>query len=681
MNKIASFDVFDTVLTRAIGSPESNFLLLGRKLKTLSLIDCSAEVFARVRANAESRAFQNAGGLDSKVNLPQIYAEVGMALRLSEAELDPLMKAEQKLEMEILRPVPRAQEIVQSARDRHKHIAFLSDMYLGTEFIQSQLAHHGLYTNGDRCYVSCDYAKSKASGALFREFLHRERVPAQAVEHCGNNSWSDVHAPQQVGIETKPFPEGNLNRYEEILESHTWATEGLSSAMAGASRLARLTVPASSQREEALRDVSASIAAPLVTGFTLWVLRRAQQLGLKRLYFVARDGQVLLEIARRLIKKLDFDCELRYLYGSRQAWSLPGITKVDEEHLNRIFIGQLTLDVDFVSAHIALARLSINPEEIKDSLIAIGLTQKDWSRNLNVEERRKLTQRVLHDKQIHELVLQKADLQRQVMIKYLKQEGLLDATPFGFVDLGTGATLHLALAEVLVLAGGKPPVSFYLGLRKGILLGQLGRPESYFYDRQFDLGLFEIPGLNVMLEATCCADHGSVVSYREVGERIEPVLREEGNPLVMNWGHPLVRETVSSFAENLLLDSSFVNPWTDIREACLDVINAFWSAPSYTEAKAWGAFPMEDGWGKESIYHCLAQSYRGRDLITTLSRGSLWGRRHWWVEGALALTPPWLKVALKISQAVGRPQRLLRERLRLGQRVKRGIGLLLTSHG
>jgi FMN phosphatase YigB (HAD superfamily) len=681
MTKIASFDVFDTVLTRAVGSPESSFLLLGKKLTALSLIDCSAEVFARVRANAESRAFENAGGLDSKVNLHQIYAEVGMALGLSEEQLDPLMNLERKLETEIIRLVPRARELVQAARDRNERVAFVSDMYLGTEFIQKLLSDCGLYKDGDLCYVSCDYAKSKGSGELFQELLQREQVAPEQVCHCGNNSWSDVHTAKLAGLNVRPFPEGNPNRYEEILETYTWATEGLASVMAGASRLARLTVPASSPREEVLRDVAASVAAPSLVSFVLWALIRAQQLGLQRLYFVSRDGQMLIEIARRLLDKLDYSCELRYLYGSRQAWLLPSVTRVDEEHLKGIFTGKLALDVEFVSVRLALARLCIDPEEIKDSLTAIGLTEKDWSRNLSRGERIKLSERVLEDERIHEVILHKADEQRQVMIKYLKQEGLLDPIPFGLVDLGTGATLHYGLSEVLTVAGGKPPVSFYQGLRKGIPEGEFRAPEPYLFDKRLGLGFFETPGMNEMVEMTCSADHGTVISYKEVGSQVEPVLKEDFNSTVMNWGYPIVRETICCFVDNLLLDPSLINLRTDLRAACVELCNAFWSNPSLAEATAWGDFPMEDGWGNESFYHCLAESYRWNELMATLWQGNLRGRRHWWEAGALALSPPRLQTALKVSLSLGQRQRRVRARLKLGQYVKRQLGFILAPKG
>lgn len=676
MTSVASFDVFDTVLTRAIGSPESNFLLLGKKLRALSLIDCSAEMFARSREQAESRAFFNAGGLDSRVNLRQIYAELGMALGFSNDLCDCLLDLEVQHELEIIRPVPRAQELVQEARSQNNRIAYLSDMYLGSEQVRKLLIQHGLYYEHDRCYVSCDYGKSKDSSLLFQEVLKREQIAPHQMTHCGNNSWADIHMAEKVGIRTIPFLEGNLNRYEKVLESYTWSTEGLSSALAGASRLARLTIPTSSPNQEALRDVAAGVTAPTIVSFVLWVLESARKLNLKRLYFVSRDGQTLLEIARRLIKKLNFDCELRYLYGSRQAWMLPSVTRVDEEHLKGIFIGKLNLDIDFVSAQIALARLCIEPFEVKNLLETIGLPEGSWSRNLSPNERCDLSQLVLENSQMQDLILRKSQEKRQVMVKYLRQEGLLDPVEFGLVDLGTGASLHYALSEVIQFSGGKPPISFYQGLRAEIPRGQFANPLPYLFEAQHNLGVYEHPGngaptVNVITEIACCADHGTVLDYRDLGNTVVPVLKEETNRTVMDWGYALVRETMYCFADHLLLDPKLVNTKADLRAACKDVCRAFWLEPSVIEAEAWGRFPMEDGWGDKSFYNCIADSYRWRDVIPTFWNGHFPGRRHWWHHGAFALTPLVLRQVLKVSYRMGSFQRQLRGRLSLGQRVKK----------
>ncbi|NEU75590.1 hypothetical protein PI95_024285 [Hassallia byssoidea VB512170] len=651
MTKIASFDVFDTVLTRAFGSPQSGAILLGKKVHDLSLSQYTPEAFARARIDAEVRAFRNAGGIDSKVNLHQIYAELANALGLNEKQRDELMNLELELEAKLIRPVPLAKELVQAARDRHQRIIFLSDMYIGTEFIQKQLTHHGLYLDGDRCYVSCDYAKSKASGELFREMVHCEGVTPNLVSHCGDNLWSDVRSAKRIGLKVTPFLNAKLNRYEEILDSYSWTTEGLSSAMAGASRLARLTVSASSSKQEAQRDVTAGVIAPLLVGFILWVLGRAQKLGLKRLYFVSRDGQLLLEIARRLVKKLNFNCELCYLYGSRYAWLLASITNVDEEQLSEIFRSSGNVD-SVVSVKTVLSRLYINPEAIKLELISIGITEKDWLRALSADESQRLEQLLIKEKNIHNFILQQAEQKRLLMMKYLKQEGMLDSTKFGFVDVGAGGSSHYFLSSVLSACQEKLPISLYPYLGEGVLENQFIRPETYFFDMEANLGFCEDYRLLLaIMEMVCVANHGSVIGYKEVGERVEAVLKNADNEPVINWGYPIVRETICCFTENLLLDSSLVNPWVDVRAATIEALKTFGSNPSFAEAKAWGNFPMEVGLEHESFVPCLARSYTWKDLIQPFLPGNkaIWRQIYWWHEGALALTPPLLRTALKIS--------------------------------
>ena len=56
MTRIASFDVFDTVLTRAPGSPEAAFLALGRRLSRAGVVAVMPAEFAHA---AERRAQQH----------------------------------------------------------------------------------------------------------------------------------------------------------------------------------------------------------------------------------------------------------------------------------------------------------------------------------------------------------------------------------------------------------------------------------------------------------------------------------------------------------------------------------------------------------------------------------------------------------------------------------------------
>jgi hypothetical protein len=62
---------------------------------------------------------------------------------------------------------------------------------------------------------------------------------------------------------------------------------------------------------------------------------------------VARDGAVLLDIARKLLPTLGLQIECRYLYGSRQAWHRSSI------------IGQISLEGEYVAKPVSLATLPL----------------------------------------------------------------------------------------------------------------------------------------------------------------------------------------------------------------------------------------------------------------------------------------------------------------------------------
>ena len=658
MTQITSFDVFDTLLTRAVGSPTAIFLPLGKQLAGLSLIDCTPEAFARARITAERLAYSNASEPD-KVTLRQIYVELGVALRLTETQCNQLMRLECALEAELIRAVPGATDRVRAARCRGHRVVFTSDMYLPAEFVQKQLMRHGLWVDGDTCYISCERGKSKASGELFEELLRCEGVSPEVVSHCGNDPKADVQAAKSAGLQVEPFLDGNLNRYERILESYTWATEGLSSVMAGASRMARLTVPASNAKQEAVRDVSAGVVAPLLVGYTLWILQRAQQLGLKRLYFVSRDGQILLEIARRLVSKLNISCELCYLYGSRQSWNLPAITRIDEEQL--LWSWDST---DFLSVKSWLSRVGVEPDDVKETLHSVGLAEEDLSRNLSRRERDAMRTVLREDERLQELILQRAAQKRQVIIAYFKQAGLLDPTECAMVDVGWNGSMYYSLARVLTSAGARPPVGLYFGMTGNRPLDRrFDIPETYFFNERLGVGFVQIPGENglkifkekypyrglvIMLEVFCSADHGTVVEFVEEGGKVRPVLKEERNQPVIEWGFPTVRETIYSFAENLVLDSSLVNPGADVRAASAEVFKAFWLDPLPSEAMAWGDFPFEDGLSSEGYWNRLAARYRWTHVAKAFQTGKIFKpHRLTWVEGSVALTSPEIRSALK----------------------------------
>ena len=646
--RLASFDVFDTLLTRVVGAPEATFLLLGNLLSRKGLLTCSAHAFAHGRRRAEARAYRN---VRASVTLDDIYRELGGAGVVEATTLKRVAEEEQELESRLTRVIPRARELLRAARESGAKVVFVSDIYLPAPFVQKLLELHGLFVDGDALYVSSDTGSPKRNGDLYRDVQAREAVVASAITHLGDDVECDIDGARKAGIAARRFADADLTRYERALNGYAWETDGLAALMAGASRLARMAVTAHSTREEALRDVAAGVVAPTLTGFVVWTLRRAKAMGVQRLYFIARDGQILLELARILAPKLDYDGELRYLFGSRQAWNFPGIDSGSRDEFAWVWDS-----TEHLSARDVLARVSLTPEEVSSQLVAGGIDAPEWSLPLTDVRARALSA-VLQQEDVRTLIVTRAHDRRRMLVRYLQDEGVGDEQRWGVVDLGWHGSMQDAIGRIINEIPATRPVGFYFALRRSGAFadGFRGHKEAYFFDERRRLGYIKlVPTLVAFLEAFCAGDHGTVLHFREDHGRITPVLKEEQNTPVLAWGLPLMRETVSAFAEHLWLDQATVNFDADVREAVVSILRMLTQEPAAAEARVWGAFPWEDGIGEHTYWTQLAEPYRWRDLPRTFRRGRIAPHhRASWYAGSLAVTPRAIAASLRVAARLG----------------------------
>lgn len=642
---IASFDIFDTVLTRVVGEPRTIFLLLGKQLNLESLIKCTPEAFINARIQAENLVYGNIG---EKCSLEKIYIELGIKLRLTPEKSQVIMQKELAIESQLLQPVPTAKEMLKTARKQKQQIMFVSDMYLPSEFLKQQLLKHSLWEDGDLIYVSNEYGKSKPSGELFREIINIHHVHPHQILHHGNDLISDIQGGKKAGLRVKHFTETALNRYEKILEDYGYATEGLSSVMAGASRLTRLRNPTSSLYQKALQEVALGVIAPTLIGYVLWILQQSKMMNLKRLYFVSRDGEVLLAIAKKLADKLNIDCELRYVYGSRIAWNLPALASLNnQEAIKFLKRSSWLLDTTSnTSIHEFLARVSIVPEEVNDHLTKIGFTQQDWLKILNPREQKKLHS-LIDNEEFREIIFEKAYQAKQILQQYLDQEGLLDYTTKGLVDIGWFGSSYDSLAAILNTHDAKLDAGFFFGIRKNNNNQQSEQKKGYFFDERQQIGFKQfLPNYGIVpLEMFCTAEHGTVISFREENGQIKPVFREESNQKVIDWGLPLVRKSIDCFIDNLLLDETLVNPGADVREATADVLKCFWLNPSQAEAYTWGDFPWEKGHSEST--ESLAIPYNLTDILQSFLTRKLPDNQNIWLQGSIAKSSPMIRIGIK----------------------------------
>ena len=450
-----------------------------------------------------------------------------------------------------------------------------------------------------------------------------------------------------------------LNRYEQTLESWSAATAGLSSIMAGASRSARQAIAVPSPREQELCEVAAGVAAPLLTGYVLWILRRAHDANLKRLYFVSRDGQILLDIARRLSHRLKTSCELRYLYASRQAWWVPAASALVSEQLEPF------TETGHVSLRTILARLSLEPEEIGDGLKGLGFYESEWSRELTAGAREELRV-IIRDGILRQVIERSTAPKRDLLLRYLKQERLLERTDWALVDLGWRGTLQKALGVLLANSGAGLPRGLYFGILTAPFLGittpsleaSCGPMEAYLFEERSHRGMATVgPEATHMIETFCTGTEGAVIGYEERAEHVAPVLATPINRPALEAGLSVVRQTISRFSEELALSSGGVNLDADVRPATTAILKAFWQTPSFAAAAAWATFPFELNLARAESTR-MATRFSWRDVADGFRSGVL-GRSVWrpWVAGSLAITPAPVRLALQVSMPARRALR------------------------
>jgi FMN phosphatase YigB (HAD superfamily) len=650
MTVVCSFDVFDTVLTRVFARPADLFSAIHDG-------DCDAELggrlaaldwaeFARQRVEAERRARRV--GMVEEITLEQIYGELGKALELEPGQRLALMQAEIALERRSVRPIPITLAALEEARSSGKRILFLSDMYLPYETVWSMLKDCGAYQDGDRLYLSNQVGLSKATGNLFRHVLAEEGVRPGQLHHFGDNVHADVGRAHELGIRATHVTSAHLNRYERTVANASRVPLLARSLVAGASRLARLHCPYDDEHRRAIWSTGASLAGPILTGYVAWLLGDAHERGRERIYFVSRDGQILLKIARIICHELGIPLDCRYLYGSRQAWHLPAVTSLGAFEYDWILS-----PTDFLSVTGVLRRVALSPQEVAAELAEAGFGPQRWERNLDARDRERL-QVFVRSGQLDQQILSRAAQARQEALRYFAGEGLFDAVPYAVVDIGWNGRLQRSLGNILTLGGeDRPMVGYYFGLRARIDPRPCDELYAYLWD-----GLQSLPYGGVgfqtraLMEIFAAADHGGVVGYEGGGDP-RPVLLAPTNRVGLDWGVAVQQEAIASFVEALdvtalegLANLEWRRPWADL-------LQQFFLYPTLVEARAYGRFPVAED-QNEVLQQPLAQRFTVGDIVRALGRGTAAHHHNEWRAASKLLTPLPVYGAVRLAERAAR---------------------------
>lgn len=486
--EVVSFDVFDTLLLRKVSHPEDVFDIVSNRVNEPD--------FKKQRREAQKHASEDLFREKQypHANLDEIYQELSKVYGGKKSE--EIKSAELAVEREVLYCNPEIRKIFYYAREQHKRIIAVTDMYISAQQIEGILKNCGI--DADRVYCSADLRKAKFNEQIFQEVLLRENTAPQKMLHIGDNRLHDFELPRKLGIRTFWYTPA-------IVSDDCDLSFGSDDLIFGA-------VYRSLYKKERgfWYNLGLKAGGPIYLGLYFWL----QSLGIlqsKKLYLLSRDGYCL----HKLLSKLGYK-NAEYLETSRRALLLAGMTSVTKENLQQLppFTLNQTLNdiLKFINFPIdKLKGLSECGFSGLDDRI------KDSSDKLNFQKLYRLNS---------EAFLSVCSRERKNAVSYLKSIGVGESDDAVFFDCGWSGSSQYLLEKLLDAAGKKYSTDFYyFGIKKSQkssaqLSGKSFKTFAFGPDQQAEELEMIVNESTVVSELFFSAPHASVKCYSDDGKPV-----------------------------------------------------------------------------------------------------------------------------------------------------------------
>lgn len=503
--KLASFDIFDTTLIRRCGHPENIFWQVAMALFPNDR--AQQEAFVLERRRAAQRIALPTGAVEH--TLTAIYEHIA-ACGFAPYTAAEMQATELRIERQNLMANPEVKATIAQLRTSGHTICFISDMYIEAEVLEEVLRREGCLQGEERVWVSVEHQARKDSGRLYD--LVRQHYQPTTWHHYGDHKHSDVRMAKRKGITAHhvltpytPLEQGLM----QLPTTSLWEHQALRH-LAGWQRAYRL-----SQGEDAMATLGANVVAATYVPYVMALLKDAEQRGIKRLYFLSRDGYVLMHIAECIVAHTKQEIELRYLFVSRQALFLPYLY-MHETQSHYMAVREKTLRNEPIAK--LLKQLGLSRED----LATVGI-ELDYAVIRSAEQQTAFLQAVFGEALAPTLRV-KTTQAATYLHRYFTQEGLTDGTPAALVDVGWLGTSRKMINHILTMLGAPQVFSYYLGVRGDALPPRDGAYYSYL-----PTGRSELMGVSTLVEHYCSASpYTSTKAYREDAGRIVPRFDTQG---------------------------------------------------------------------------------------------------------------------------------------------------------
>lgn len=527
--KLCSFDVFDTLITRTMAKPTGIFTLLGQILseKYPKFPNYFINNFYTIRTETEEFARRNLAETQNRADISifDIYKKIQKDHNLSDNQVKQLIELELDCEIKNIKPIEKNINILKSLKNAGNSVILISDMYLTSDMIRGLLVSVDEIFNDIKIYVSNEHNYTKWDGDIYPYIKEKENIEYSNWTHFGDNRHSDIKQAKKLGIKTIYLKQIDNKPYENYaLENNE--DDFYVQSFIGLSKLARLFNKNKSEKYE----FGCSLSGPILYNYINFVTNQALSRKIKTLYFVARDGYILKQIADIIIKNKNLDIKTKYIYGSRLAWRIPDENNIVDylkytfdEYQDRstlkFLAKRLDIDVNILKKH---SKIKNEFKILKRKILSSILKS------------------LLYDEKSVQLLIKKNKNKKELLAKYLKQELNLNEDKIAFVDVnGSGRTQDIIAKMINKFYDGEI-LSFYM-------FNEASADNSNPYNKISYISTIEYH--HYFIELFCRNLDGQTLGYTEKHGKITSVLEEINNKKIKDWGYEEYLKGVTDYAE------------------------------------------------------------------------------------------------------------------------------------
>ncbi len=479
--EVISFDVFDTLIKRNVRYPSDVFTIVENK--ATEKYGNGLLGFKKNRILAERNA--RICCVSEDVSLALIYEQ----LDYKEDIKFFLFQTELEVEYALVTPHKEMKDVFEYALSLGKTIILASDMYLERSFIEKLLRKCG-FSGYEKLYVSSEIGLLKATGNLFKQILKENSFNPNTMLHIGDAIKADWFIPKLLGIHSVCI---------KTYSNHTLYGKGMSEKGIDCNMLYSF-INNTVVSDNHYFQIGYENLGPILYGFCLWLHEYKQRLGIEKLLFFSRDGQLIYKCYQKLFPKED----INYVYLSRRSLTVPLFHLYNLEDIIDIFWGERGVSMRNVIVKLGL--------EFDDTILRIiqkyGFDEDSYLAKDDLIQNRSF---IALMQKLKPLIDENSRNEFIGLKKYLNE---LDLTgKVGFVDIGWKGRIQMSFEKLLPFLNMKFDfVGFYMGI-----LRQASNYKGYIYspvDSEMKLPMKSFGGL---FETLFSADHGSVKRYATDG--------------------------------------------------------------------------------------------------------------------------------------------------------------------